>query len=103
MILRRHIICFGLALSFLTVTGVARARAEIFGGIEFPQGAASFVDMVIGYEPLFDGGPGPTHANFLDPVSALGPPDYSGGDRGTGAVSLGDGGRRPTAPCPCDR
>ena len=82
-----------VVLVVLSATGATEARAEIFGGIEFPQGVASFADMVVRYEPLFDGGPGPTHANFIDPASALGPPDYSGGDRGTGSVSLGDGGR----------
>ena len=82
-----------VALGFLVVMSVSQARAEVFGGIDFPEGAASFADAVVSYEPLFGGGPGPTHVNFTDPTSALGPPDYSGGSSGTGSVSLGNGGR----------
>src|SRR5690606_2395593 len=41
---------------------------------------------------LHSGGPGPTHTDFIDPLKALGAPDYSGGNFGTGAMSLGDGG-----------
>ena len=85
--------CLAVVLTCLVVMGVSQARAEMFGGIDFPQGAASFVDVVISYEPSFGGGPEPTHGNFVDPTSALGPPDHSGGSRGTGAVSLGKGGR----------
>ena len=82
---------FGTVAMFAAPVGTA--PGAIIGGIEFPQGAASFADMVVSYEPLFDGSDGPSHENFIDPVSALGPPDYSGGNRGTGSVSLGDGGR----------
>lgn len=67
--------------------------AEEFGGIEFPQGAASFADEVVAFQPDFSGGPVPTGPNFTDPSVAIGVPDYSGGNFGTGAVSLGAGGR----------
>ena len=85
--MRRYVIGFGLVFNFVFITVVSQARAEVFGGIDFPQGAASFADMLISYEPLFDGGPGPTRGNFVDPLAALGLPDYSGGSNGTGAVS----------------
>jgi uncharacterized protein YjbI with pentapeptide repeats len=77
----------------VTVVGGTPSLAEVFGGLEFPQGVASFADMIIGNEPLFDGGPAPTHESFIDPVSALGSPNYSGGSTGTGSISLGRGGR----------
>lgn len=67
--------------------------AEEFGGIEFPQGSPSFADEVVAFQPDFSKGTIPTHANFTDPSFALGAPDYSGGNRGTGSVSLGSGGR----------
>lgn len=71
----------------------ASAQPTTYDGITFPDGDVSFADVVVSYEPLFDGGPGPTNPNFIDPASALGPPDYSGGADGIGSVSLGDGGR----------
>lgn len=81
-----------LAVS-LSFALLAPSGAEVFGGIDFPQGAVSFADHVVSYEPSFSGGNIPTHPDFSTPDKALGPPDYSGGDAGTGAVSLGSGGR----------
>lgn len=75
------------------LAGANLAQAVIYQGIDFPDGAISFADAVVSYDPLFDGGPGPTHLNFTDPAEALGIPDYTGGGTGTGSVSLGDGGR----------
>lgn len=69
------------------------SEAVVYGGIDFPDGLISFVDAVVSYDPLYGGGPGPTNANFTDPDEAIGAPDYTGGSSGTGAVSLGDGGR----------
>ena len=64
-------------------------QAETFGGIEFPNGAVSFADEVIDYNNMYSGGPAPTL--YLDPQTALGPPDYK---PGTGkSVSLGRGGK----------
>jgi len=77
------------------------ATATVIGGVDFPQGAVSFADAVVLYEPLFDGGPAPTAANS-DPSNALGVPEVPG-NTSIGAcsgspsdcpfVSLGDGGR----------
>ena len=67
-----------------------KANAVIFGGIDFPQGAQSFADSVIRYDPLFNGGPGPTSPNFTDPNSAIGIPDDFANP--AGSVSLGRGG-----------
>jgi hypothetical protein len=64
--------------------------AEEFGGIVFPQGASSFADEVISYEPDYSGGPVPTRPGWSEPNEAIGPPDYGNSD---GAVSLGSGGR----------
>ena len=73
------------------------SHAAVFGGVEFPEGAISFADEVIGYEPAFGGGAIPTAANQGAPNS-LGAPDYSGGagcasQASCPFVSLGDGGR----------
>lgn len=71
-------------------TGIAHG-AE-FGGVEFPGGAASFADEVLRYDSLFTGGPGPTTPS-TDPTTALGPPDFTGGDATFGFdVTLGVGG-----------
>ena len=64
-------------------------QAEIIGGIEFPDGALSFADVVVDYDPLANGGPAPTNPNFIDPAAALGIPDYA---NPIGSVSLGRGG-----------
>lgn len=77
----------------LAAMAAAGIHAEEFGGIEFPQGAISFIDEMMSYEPDYSGGPVPTHENFTDPSEAIGVPDYSGGGSGTGSVSLGSGGR----------
>lgn len=61
------------------------APAEVYGGVNFPGGAASFADSVVSYDPLFSGGPAPA-VPFRDTAQALGTPD------GT-YLSLGSGGR----------
>ena len=76
-----------LASSITTFLG------EEIGGIEFPQGTPSFADQVVEYDPAFSGGAVPTNSRFTDPARVLGVPDYSGGEGGTGSVSLGSGGR----------
>ncbi len=61
--------------------------------IAVPYGPIAFADEVVSYDNLFGGGPAPTNGKFLDSDQALEWPDYTGGDNGTGAVSLGCGGR----------
>ena len=81
--------------SIVLVTPIGLAidvQAEIFGGIDFPQGASSFADDVIQYNSLFSEGPGPTNPDYINPSEALGIPNHSGGSFGTGNVSLGRGG-----------
>lgn len=75
--------------SFLLSAGLASAAS--FGGVEFPGGIASFADEVVSYDPLFDGGPGPSDPDAQDPNEALGAPNYTSGVENF--VSLGDGGR----------
>lgn len=74
-----------LGLTSLTAAALtlpAAARAEKFDNIEFPQGKLSFADAVVEYvgAPGADKGP-------IDPLDALGPPDYSGRDE---YVTLGN-------------
>jgi len=76
-----------VVLGFLAT---AVASSEEFGGVEFPQGAASFADKLVSYTPST---PGPSHPDFIDPSDALGAPDYPGGAAlKPGSVSLGQGG-----------
>lgn len=77
------------ALVVITAHG---AFAEEFGGVEFPDGAISFADEVVSFDPNFSGGNVPS-PEFADPQDALRAPDYPGGDFQPGAVSLGSGGR----------
>lgn len=82
------------AIGALVLAGAAGpSRADsVYNGITFPQGDLSFADGVVGYDPAFSGGAVPTIPEYLDPTTALGPPDYNS-IPDTGSVSLGDGGR----------
>ena len=74
----------GLAM-WLLFAMAEMASAEIYGGIDFPDGAVSFADEWILYEPTSN-----VLAPNNDPTAALGIPDFhidSNGD-----VSLGDEG-----------
>lgn len=53
---------------------------------------STYADSVLRYDPAYGGGCLPSQPNFIDPESAVGPPDYTGGAYGQGAVSLGSGG-----------
>jgi hypothetical protein len=73
--------------------GPLTANAVIIGGIEFPQGPASFADAVVNYSV----GPGGVTAPHAVSSNALGVPDYAGDNNCTGDpqcsfVSLGSGG-----------
>lgn len=63
--------------------------ADIFHGVDFPGGAASFTDLVVSYDPIIISGQ-PT-APYRISSEALGAPDYPEGPT-EGYVSLGDGG-----------
>ncbi|MEX2382574.1 MAG: hypothetical protein WD490_09340 [Opitutales bacterium] len=77
-----------------SLASVPALHGEEFGGVEFSQGEKSFADQLVAYEPDFSGGAVPTEPTSIDPNSALGVPDHSGGGVGVpGAVSLGSGGR----------
>ncbi len=70
------------------------AWAVPYGGIEFPEGEISFADVVVAYEPLFGGGPGPfeipgNDGTIIDPTKALGAPQLTFDED----VALGNGGR----------
>jgi len=71
------------------------ANAVLIGGVEFPEGIASFADSVLSYDPVINGSQ-PTEPHRV-PENALGIPDYTGDSDCTGNatcafVSLGDGG-----------
>lgn len=82
--------------ALLALIGLAQpAQAVLIKGIEFPQGAISFADEVVGYAPVMVG-TGPT-APHRDPSRSLGLPDYAGDNSCASGpectfVSLGDGG-----------
>ena len=63
-----------------------QSSATPIGGIEFPQGAISFADLVVSYMPGSDVG-----GTYMGPAEALGTPDYNDSME-EGAVSLGEGG-----------
>jgi hypothetical protein len=63
------------------------AQAKFFGGVEFPAGNASFVDVVVSFAPDFGGAP--PAVVFQDAKNALGLP----GVVTSVGLSLGDGGR----------
>ncbi len=67
------------------------ASADIFHGIEFPGGVASFADSVVSYNPAFGGGAVPA-ATFQNASQALGAPNFPEGVDPE-YVSLGAGGR----------
>ncbi len=84
------------------IVGVALApalHAEVIGGVYFPQGAISFADEVVSYNPEAGGSAVPSAAN-ADPTKALGAPQIPGNTAVSACsdvnlckfVSLGDGG-----------
>ncbi len=75
-------------IAVLLTVATPDARAEIFGGIDFPDGLISFADRVIRYDPAFGGSP-PSGPDFTNPLEALGPPRLSPPGQ---FVSIGDGG-----------
>ncbi len=74
---------------FFLSTGMVHAIP--YKGVEFPDGAVSFADSVVSYEPGFSGGNEPT-SPYRVSSEALGIPDYTEGP-GIDYVSLGAGGR----------
>ena len=90
----KRMVC-GLLAGAAVGLGAGGASADVFGGVEFPQGAISFADAVTSYLPGL-GGADPT-APYQGAENALGPPDYAG-DNGCvdtsdcTFVSLGVGG-----------
>jgi hypothetical protein len=88
----KKLVC-GLLAGCAVVFGAGGASADVFGGVEFPQGAISFADVVTSYLPGLAGAD-PT-APYQGADNALGPPDYDN-NNGCGLtctfVSLGVGG-----------
>lgn len=67
---------------------VPKADAEMFGGVEFPNGVSSFADQVVLYDCAYNGGGGggtcPT--SHFNPLDALGPPDSAFTSIGLGGL-----------------
>lgn len=82
--LKGIITCLGLLVS-------SSASATLFHGVEFPDGAVSFADSVVSYDPAYGGGNQPA-ATYQDATQALGIPNYPEGSNPE-YVSLGAGGR----------
>lgn len=79
------------ASALMVLSGAA--RAEIIGGVEFPDGASSFADAVESYAPPIAGPSAPHQGS----ENSLGIPNYAGVNScpsvaGCSFVSLGDGG-----------
>jgi hypothetical protein len=86
-----RLLALALVAAFFTglLLPTTPAAAETFRGVEFPQGAASFADNVVSYQPATDVA---LSSQVKIPANALGPPDHITG--GTPRfVSLGNGGR----------
>ncbi|MCE5278692.1 MAG: PEP-CTERM sorting domain-containing protein [Planctomycetaceae bacterium] len=66
----------GLILTSALIGAASTARAEIIGGIDFPQGALSFADAVVSYAPFSDG-PSIPDPRWMVPADALGTPNYT--------------------------
>ncbi|MCE9590364.1 MAG: hypothetical protein K8S99_07555 [Planctomycetes bacterium] len=83
-----------LAAALFSFVQPGTAQAVTYGGIEFTDGAVSFADVVLSSDQLYSGGPSATAANFLNPASSLGVPDFVPNSKtgGSGAYSLGGGG-----------
>lgn len=80
---------FSLLTIFLLLGVRGVAWSEIYHGVDFPGGIASFADAVFSFDPVIKSGqPG---AAYLEPLEAIGAPDYPEGLT-NGYVSLGDGG-----------
>lgn len=91
----RHTTLFGGLMVAIGVGLASPARADIIGGVNFPQGAVSFADAVVSYDP--DPGANDPTAPHRGAFNALGIPNYNGvnGCANQAActfVSLGDGG-----------
>lgn len=77
-----------LSLTVIALAASSPAHAELFKGVDFPQGISSFADLVVSYDPVIkDGEPTAGNQNFSDTVGA---PNYTGS--ASQYASLGDGG-----------
>lgn len=65
----------GMLAAGLLALSATQAQAEIFGGVEFPQGAISFADTVVSFVP---GAAGIPSNPYLGTHNALGAPNYAG-------------------------
>lgn len=83
-----HLITLATAVYLAALPSTA--MSTVYKGIEFPDGAVSFADAVVAYNPAYAGNTGPD-PRYQVAEEALGIPDYTEGP-GDDYVSLGDGG-----------
>jgi hypothetical protein len=79
MLQRRSFLIVLTVILKITMASPAHAVfiGNIQGGTDFPQGAVSFADELVGYAPgLVDGNPTEPHRGALN---SLGVPDFAGG------------------------
>ncbi len=86
---RRLAIALALSACILVIRAMPGHAADRARG-DAPAGVA-YASAVLRYLPAYSDSCVPTDPDHLDPLRALGPPDYSSSS-GTGAVSLGSGG-----------
>jgi hypothetical protein len=79
-------------LALAAAVSALPARAEAGAPAPVVPNYSTYADEVLRYDPAYGGGCLPSEPNFIDPQSALGPPNYTGGAYGHGAVALGSGG-----------
>ena len=87
----RNTIAFLTMAAWMLLAATSPGLAAAPGARDVPAGLA-YPAAVIRYEPSYGDTCVPYNPNFTDPQVVLGPPDYTGGSNGTGALSLGSGG-----------
>ena len=83
-----------LAAATVLALGSMPVKAEVFGGVDFPQGALSFADSVVSFTP---GAAGMPSTAYLGQNNAVGAPNYANNpacanQASCSFVSLGAGG-----------
>jgi len=87
----RQILAILILGACLTGAAAAVGHAAASAPYDIPA-TLGYATRLLRYEPAYGDTCIPYNPHFTDPQAALGPPNYSGGSNGTGALSLGGGG-----------